>query len=275
MYLISRALVVVVALALMIYLAARSLNFLQYTMAGDEVLYSYLGLMATSGAAAVWLLLILFGQCSTGQLAIAYPFMLLGLGGEFALAVADSYLGASLRDGLVKFTESDLRLAILVAVGLASIQTLALIVFHLVEGQGFKVELPKLNLAQPAKVRPITEGLSSPAPLTPARASFQSQGAPVQSVKADYVQRFEPVQEKPAFETFNYDGVDYKILSDREFELAHKKQVGASWQPPLIITTDIRGRSVAVSNDIGRQVASAWLGVEPNFPLPVGTPRKS
>lgn len=165
MYLVSRALVVIVAMALMLYLAARSLNFLQYTMTGDEQLYSYLGLMATSGAAAVWLLLILFGQCSTGQLAIAYPFMLMGLLGEFGLAVADSYLGASLRDGIVKFTEQDLRLAILVAVGLASLQTLALIVFHLVEGNEFHIELPKLG--KPARITPIPEQrvYPSPAPL--------------------------------------------------------------------------------------------------------------
>lgn len=266
----ARGFALLLSLALMVYLGLRTLNFLQYTMPGDEQIYAYLGLGATSGSAVVWLLLLLFGEYSNLQKAIAYVMMFVGLLGEFGLALMDSYLGASLRNGAVKFTETDMRTAILLSVLLASGQTLAFILVHLWDGMEFsmpKVHLPKFPVsAEPVKATSIVDRrpLPSPAPLGASGNGNEKRTLNLDVASVDLVDN-EPARR----DEFIVDGKTYWGVNP-DFERVMLAS-GRQYQPCLIIAKDA-GVLDPYSPDY-RKVWEAVMGQ--SLPLAVGVRKPS
>jgi hypothetical protein len=128
----------VMAGALMIYAASRSLHFVQTTLAGGNQIIGYLALAATSVGSVIWLLVFLHTAHGTGQKALAGLMTVLDLLGEFALFTIDTLMTSG-ETGMIQALAPEeiqgviIGMSILIALNIA-----ATVAFHLVEPENMK-----------------------------------------------------------------------------------------------------------------------------------------
>lgn len=122
----------VLAVGMFLYLGKHSLNFFSFTFRGEDVLYSYLGLLTTSGGVLVWLLIFMDAE-SAIEVTTAFVMLGVSLLGEFLVAGFDMYMNAV--GGLEgkQFKPEELRSMIIVVAALALLHGLALVVHQIGE----------------------------------------------------------------------------------------------------------------------------------------------
>jgi len=135
---IASILFYVVAGALMIYAATRSLHFVQSTLSGGNEILGYLALAATSIGAVVWLLVFLHTAHGTGQKAIAGIMTVIDLLGEFALFTIDTLMTSS-ESGMIQALAPEEIQGVIVGMSiLIALNIAATVAFHLVEPENMK-----------------------------------------------------------------------------------------------------------------------------------------
>ncbi|MBI5951788.1 MAG: hypothetical protein HY865_09030 [Chloroflexi bacterium] len=128
----------VIAGALLIYAASRSLDFITATLPPDQRIIGYLGLAATSGGMLAWLMLFMFKAEGIGQKVTAGIMTVLDMLGEFALFTMDT-LYQSANSGMIEKLQADeIRLVLLGLSALIAVNILATVAFHLLDPETIK-----------------------------------------------------------------------------------------------------------------------------------------
>jgi len=129
---ISKVLFYAISLALLVYAAARSLEFITATLPPDQQIVGYLALAATSGGAVAWLMIFMYSAQGTGQKVISGLMVGIDLLGEFALFTFET-LRASGQAGMIEaLTPEEIQMVILGLSALIAVNILATFAFHLV-----------------------------------------------------------------------------------------------------------------------------------------------
>src|SRR5690348_15082760 len=109
-------LVALMALALMLFTASRTLDLLQVLLPANQSVFAFLGLVAFDGGLLGWSLWFAYGARGQYQRAIALLMVILSLIAIGISTIADLMISASAK-GLVNALSEQQRLAILLAVG--------------------------------------------------------------------------------------------------------------------------------------------------------------
>lgn len=109
-------LVALMALALMLFTASRTLDLLQLLLPANQSVFAFLGLVAFDGGLLGWSLWFAYGARGQYQRAIALLMVILSLIAIGISTIADLMISASAK-GLVNALSEQQRLAILLAVG--------------------------------------------------------------------------------------------------------------------------------------------------------------
>jgi hypothetical protein len=127
-----------ITLGVLLFLGSHSLNFFQFTFTEDDAIYSWLGLLLTSGGVIGWL--VVFEVLAKGaiQKGIALIMMVVGLLGEMATAVFDMRYAAAY--DTFTFTDAELgQMTLLIGI-LGAVTGLCLIAFfagdHIIKAFG-------------------------------------------------------------------------------------------------------------------------------------------
>lgn len=130
---ISKVLFYAISLALLVYAAARSLEFVTATLPADQQIVGYLALAATSGGAVAWLLVFMYSAQGTGQKVIAGLMTGIDLLGEFALFTFET-LRSSGQAGMIEaLAPEEVQMVILGLSALIAVNILATFAYHLVD----------------------------------------------------------------------------------------------------------------------------------------------
>lgn len=130
---IAKILFYAIGAALLVYAAARSLDFIAKTLPPDQQIIGYLALAATSGGAIAWLLVFLYAAHGTGQKVIAGLMVGIDLLGEFALFTFDTLLTSGQAGMIQALTPDEVRVVVLGMSGLIALNILATFAYHLVD----------------------------------------------------------------------------------------------------------------------------------------------
>lgn len=130
---ISKVLFYTISLALLVYAAARSLEFITATLPADQQIVGYLALAATSGGAVAWLMIFMYSAQGTGQKVIAGLMTGIDLLGEFALFTFET-LRSSGQAGMIEaLAPEEVQMVILGLSALIAVNILATFAYHLVD----------------------------------------------------------------------------------------------------------------------------------------------
>lgn len=121
------------ALALLVYSALRSLDFISATLPPDQQILAYFALAATEGGLVLWLLYFLYGAAGAYQRGTALLMVIVDLVGAVALFTADTMLRAG-EQGLTATLSLDaIKVVILAMSGVIALNISAGIFTHLMD----------------------------------------------------------------------------------------------------------------------------------------------
>jgi len=130
---IGSLLITLLGLALLVYSAARSLDFISLTLPDDRKILAYFGLAALDGGLVAWLLAYLYGSRGWQRAMIALLMILVDLLGAVAMFTADTLLNAG-RAGLgAGLAPETTNAAIMALSGIIAINIAATIAHHLTD----------------------------------------------------------------------------------------------------------------------------------------------
>lgn len=135
---IASVLFYVISGGLLVYAAARSLDFIVKTLPADQQLIGYLGLLATSGGMVGWLLVFLHKADGLGQKITAGLMVGVDMIGEFALFTMDTLYQTGQAGMIAAITPEEIRTVVLGLSGLIALNILATVAFHLVEPENMR-----------------------------------------------------------------------------------------------------------------------------------------
>ncbi|WKZ34861.1 MAG: hypothetical protein QY332_14675 [Anaerolineales bacterium] len=135
---IATVLFYVISGSLVIYAAARSLDFITATLTADQQVIGYLGLAATSGGMIAWLMLFMFKAEGIGQKVTAGIMTVLDMLGEFGLFTMDTLYQSGQAGMIENLTADEIRLVVLALSALIAVNILATVIFHLLEPDNIK-----------------------------------------------------------------------------------------------------------------------------------------
>lgn len=116
----------VISIGVFVFLASHSLNFFQFTFTEQDEIYSWLGLLLTSGGVIGWLAVFVWLADTTLQKGISLIMMLVALAGEMITAVFDMQNNAMYSTGL-QFLPQELKTMTMLIGILGAVTGLALI----------------------------------------------------------------------------------------------------------------------------------------------------
>ena len=117
-----------ITLGVLIFLASHSLSFFKFTFTAQNQIYSWLGLLLTSGGAIGWLVVFETLAKTNLRRGIALTMMVVGILGEMATAVFDMQYSAQYGTGFQFKVEELNQMTMLVGI-LGALTGLALIMF--------------------------------------------------------------------------------------------------------------------------------------------------
>ena len=130
---ISTLLLTVLGLALLIYSAARSLNFIMATLPPDKQILAYFGLAALDGGLLLWLGHFLHGAAGPWQRGTALLMVAVDLVGAVAMFTLDT-LYESASAGMTRgLTVDEITTAILALSGVIALNIMAVVFSHIMD----------------------------------------------------------------------------------------------------------------------------------------------
>ena len=113
------------ALAMFLFLAIRTYNFLAFTFRAEQALFAYLGLFATTIGAVIWGARYAFMKLDNGQKALALVMIVVDFMGELVLAAGDMFRVVS-EKGAFNLSDGETVILIWVTAGLAAMNGIAI-----------------------------------------------------------------------------------------------------------------------------------------------------
>ncbi len=137
---IGSLLVTVLALALLVYSATRSLDFISLTLPPDRQILAWFGLAALDGGLVFWLLAYLYGSRGGWQRAISLLMIIVDLVGAVAMFTADTLYNAGKNGLTAALTADQISTAVLALSGIIALNIAATVAHHLTDPDQLKVQ---------------------------------------------------------------------------------------------------------------------------------------
>jgi hypothetical protein len=135
---IATLLLTVLGLALLVYSAARSLNFIMATLPADKQILAYFGLAALDGGLILWLLFFLYGAAGPWQRGAALLMTGVDLVGAVAMFTLDTLFESGQSGMTAAMTESEIKTAILALSGVIALNIAATVFSHIMDPEARK-----------------------------------------------------------------------------------------------------------------------------------------
>jgi hypothetical protein len=135
---ISTLLLTVLGLALLVYSAARSLNFIQATLPADKQILAFFGLAALDGGLLLWLGYFLNGAAGPWQRGTSLLMIGLDLLGAVAMFTLDTLYESGETGLTVALTAEEIRTAILALSGVIALNIAAVVFCHVMDPEARK-----------------------------------------------------------------------------------------------------------------------------------------
>jgi hypothetical protein len=137
---IGSLLVTLLGVALLVYSATRSLDFIALTLPADKQLLAYFGLAALDGGVIAWLLAYLHGSRGGWQRAISILMVLVDLLGAVAMFTLDTLYRAGERGMIAGMTPEEIQTAVLALSGVIALNIAATVAHHLTDPESLKAQ---------------------------------------------------------------------------------------------------------------------------------------
>ena len=181
---IGALLVTFLAIALLIYSASRSLDFISLTLPADKQILAWFGLAALDGGLVCWLLAYLYGSAGGWQRGISLLMVIVDLVGAVVMFTLDTLYTtgqAGLTGGL---TPGEIQTAVLALSGVIALNIGATVAHHLTEPSKLKTQAEEeaFGAIEEAALRQISQNANSLA----AELAPQIAGDWMQNTRAKY-----------------------------------------------------------------------------------------
>lgn len=130
---IGALLVTVLGLALLVYSATRSLDFISMTLPPDRQILAYFGLAALDGGLLAWLLAFLYGSRGGWQRGISLLMVVVDLLGAVAMFTLDTLYNTGKAGMTAAMTADEIQTAVLALSAIIALNIAATVAHHLTE----------------------------------------------------------------------------------------------------------------------------------------------
>lgn len=135
---IGSLLVTLLALALLVYSATRSLSFISLTLPPDRQILAWFGLAALDGGLICWLLAYLYGSRGGWQRGISLLMVIVDLAGCVLMFTADSLYETGKAGLTTVFTADEMFMFVIALSGIIAINIAATVAHHLTDPDKLK-----------------------------------------------------------------------------------------------------------------------------------------
>ena len=132
---IGKLLFVLMAGALIVYAASRTLDFVNSTLGAEDQIIGYLALFATTGGALAWLSVFLWNSEGIAQKGIALVMIVIDVGGEIALFTVDTLMQSGLNGLTVALVPEEVRLTVLGMSFLIGVNIISTFAYHIMDAE--------------------------------------------------------------------------------------------------------------------------------------------
>ena len=130
---IGKILVTVLGLALLIYSATRSVDFISLTLPADKQILAWFGLAALDGGIIVWLLAFMYGSHGGAQRGISIIMVLVDFIGAVAMFTADTVFNTGKMGLTVAFDQSSMLTFVIMLSGIIAMNIGAGLAHHITD----------------------------------------------------------------------------------------------------------------------------------------------
>ena len=130
---IGKLLFVAMAIALIVYAASRTLDFVNSTLGENDQVIGYLALFATTGGALAWLAVFLWSSEGIAQKGIALVMIIIDVIGEITLFTIDTLLTSGTNGLTAALAPEEIRLTVLGMSALIGFNIVAIFAFHIMD----------------------------------------------------------------------------------------------------------------------------------------------
>lgn len=135
---IGALLVTLLGIALLVYSATRSLDFISLTLPPDRQILAWFGLAALDGGLIAWLLAYLYGSHGGWQRAIALLMVFVDLAGAVAMFTLDTLYQTGKSGMTIALTPEEIQTAVLALSGVIALNIVATVAHHMTEPEQMK-----------------------------------------------------------------------------------------------------------------------------------------
>jgi len=121
------------AVALIMYAASRTLDFVNSTLAADDQIIGYLALFATTGGAIAWLSVFLYNSKGIAQKGIALVMVIIDVLGEISLFTIDTLMRSGQNGITTALTPEEIRATVMGMSLLIGLNIIATFAYHLMD----------------------------------------------------------------------------------------------------------------------------------------------
>lgn len=130
---IGSLLVTILAIALLVYSASRSLDFISLTLPPDKQILAWFGLAALDGGLVCWLLAYLYGSSGGWQRGISLLMVIVDLVGAVVMFSMDTLYNTGQAGLTAQMTPGDIQTAVLALSGIIALNIAATVAHHLTD----------------------------------------------------------------------------------------------------------------------------------------------
>jgi|GEM_PF-835028 len=130
---IGKLLFVLMAGALIVYAASRTLDFVNSTLGAEDQIIGYLALFATTGGALAWLSVFLWNSEGIAQKGIALVMIIIDVAGEITLFTVDTLMQSGLNGLTVALAPEEVRLTVLGMSFLIGVNIISTFAYHIMD----------------------------------------------------------------------------------------------------------------------------------------------
>jgi len=130
---IGKLLFIVMGIALIVYAASRTLDFVNSTLGADDQVIGYLALFATTGGALAWLAVFLWSSEGITQKGIALVMIIIDVLGEITLFTIDTLLQSGKNGLTATLAPEEIRLTVMAMSALIGLNIIATFAFHIMD----------------------------------------------------------------------------------------------------------------------------------------------
>lgn len=130
---IGALLVTILAIALLVYSASRSLDFISLTLPADKQILAWFGLAALDGGLICWLLAYMYGSSGGWQRGISLLMVIVDLVGAVVMFSMDTLYNTGQAGLTAQMSPGDIQTAVLALSGIIALNIAATVAHHLTE----------------------------------------------------------------------------------------------------------------------------------------------